>query len=261
MDFTLKAYLALLNALLDQNYSFQSFQDFLSHPQPKSCILRHDVDLRPKYALRTAEIEHALGITGSYYFRIVPESFDEKIIQQIASLGHEIGYHYEDLTLARGNMEKAIDLFAKNLQTLRAHYPVSTACMHGSPASPWDSKDLWKHYHYRDFGIIGEPYLDIDFSKVLYLTDTGRRWDAEKSSVRDKVEGESVRSRYHFHSTFDIIRAAVRGELPQEIMITLHPQRWTDRAVPWMRELVVQNMKNVVKRNKKLLQLSRKLNS
>jgi len=59
--------------------------------------------------------------------------------------------------------------------------------MHGSPLSKWDNRDLWKRYNYRDFGIIGEPYFDVNFDKVLYLTDTGRRWDGEGVSVRDKV--------------------------------------------------------------------------
>src|SRR5690625_6415775 len=36
------------------------------------------------------------------------------------------------------------------------------------------SRDLWKWYSYRDYGIIAEPYFDLDFSRVLYLTDTGR---------------------------------------------------------------------------------------
>jgi len=45
-----------------------------------------------------ARLEHASGIAGSYYFRAVPESWDEKIIQTICSLGHEIGYHYENLS-------------------------------------------------------------------------------------------------------------------------------------------------------------------
>jgi hypothetical protein len=30
-------------------------------------------------------------------------------------------------------------------------------------------------------------------------------------------------------------------------MITTHPQRWTDRPVPWVKELVWQNVKNVGK--------------
>ncbi len=95
---------------------------------------------------------------------------------------------------------------------------------------------------YKDFGIIGEPYFDVDFSKVLYLTDTGRRWDGEKVSVRDKVMTNDK-----LKSTDDIIRAANEGLLPDQIMITTHPQRWTYNPIAWTKELVMQNMKNVVK--------------
>ena len=73
--------------------------------------------------------------------------------------------------------ELAIDDFRLNLEKLRKFYPVKTICMHGSPLSKWDNRDLWKKYNYRDYGIIGEAYFDIDFGEVLYLTDTGRRWD------------------------------------------------------------------------------------
>ena len=55
--------------------------------------------------------------------------------------------------------------------------PVKTICMHGSPLSKWDNRDLWKRYNYRDFGIIAEPYFDLDFDEVFYITDTGRSWN------------------------------------------------------------------------------------
>jgi hypothetical protein len=87
----------------------------------------------------------------------------------------------------------------------------------------------------------------VDFSKVLYLTDTGRRWDGEKVSVRDKVE-KSKKSSMTFRSTKDIITAAEQGLLPDQIMITLHPQRWTDKPLPWLQEFMWQNVKNVAKR-------------
>jgi hypothetical protein len=32
------------------------------------------------------------------------------------------------------------------------------------------------------------------------------------------------------------------------MMITVHPQRWHDRPLPWVRELVWRNVKNTVKR-------------
>jgi hypothetical protein len=60
-------------------------------------------------------------------------------------------------------------------------------------------------------------------------------------------QGIDFQNKYKFRSTSDIIRAAEEGELPDKIMMTFHPQRWTDRPVPWMKELVFQNVKNVGK--------------
>ncbi len=31
-------------------------------------------------------------------------------------------------------------------------------------------------------------------------------------------------------------------------MLNVHPQRWTNDYVPWVRELVVQKVKNIIKR-------------
>jgi hypothetical protein len=154
-----------------------------------------------------------------------------------------------------------IESFKKNLNHLREIVPVSTICMHGSPMSKWDSRLLWKYYDYHDFGINGEPYFDINFDEVLYLTDTGRRWDGDSFNVRDRAQGSGLRAQGknpaprtphpapfpRFHSTFDIIRAAQEGTLPDKIMMTFHPQRWTDQPVPWMKELIWQNTKNVGK--------------
>ena len=90
----------------------------------------------------------------------------------------------------------------------------------------------------------------MDFDKFFYLTDTGRRWDGWKTSVRDKVPQQQKWNKEGlvFHSTNDIIKAAKQGKLPDKIMITFHPQRWNDSSIPWLKELVLQNAKNVVKR-------------
>ena len=144
-------------------------------------------------------------------------------------------------------MEQGIESFAKNLATMRKYADIQTICMHGSPRSRWDSRLLWSKYDYRDFGIVGEPYFDIDFNQVAYYTDTGRRWDGDSVSVRDKVNhgGQNFPK---FRSTFDIIRAAESGTLPSRVIFTFHPQRWHDRPLPWMAEWASQNAKNAVKR-------------
>lgn len=244
MDFSLKKYQELLVSLIQAGYQFQTFDGFLQEPVPRAIVLRHDVDQLPEHALRFAERQQAMGVSGVYYFRAVPQSWDERIIQKIAALGHEIGYHYECLTTCKGNLALAIQDFNKNLTALRRLAPVSTVCMHGSPLSRFDSRDLWQTYDYRDFGLRGEPYFDIDFRNVLYLTDTGRRWDGRNVSVRDKVDSGF---NLVFHRTDDIIRATRMGDLPDQIMFTFHPQRWSDDAFFWIREAVIQQTKNVIK--------------
>ena len=244
-DFTLEKYEQFLKAALANNYQLVSYQDYLSHDYPKAMILRHDVDKKPQNSLKTAQLQHQLGVKGTYYFRAVPESFDEPVIAQIVDLGHEIGYHYEDLSICKGDEPKAIQHFEKWLTKLRKIYPVKTICMHGSPTSKWDNRKLWDNYNYQDFGIVAEPYFDVDFNKVFYITDTGRKWDGHQVSVRDKVTSNFNLS---FHSTNELIAAFENKQLPNQILQNIHPQRWTDNRAAWTQELVAQNIKNTIKK-------------
>lgn len=251
-DFTRDKYRELLANLQAAGYHFMTFAEYCNGNRPERfVILRHDVDLKPQNSLAIAQDETNLGAKASYYFRTVPESWDEEIIRQIAAMGHEVGYHYESLTTCKGDVKSAHEDFKKNLKLLRDLVPVSTICMHGSPRSPYDSKDIWNNYSYQDLGIIGEPYFETDFSQVFYLTDTGRRWDGYKVSVRDRIptfHDEWIAKGWTFHSTDEIILATKKGTLPSALMITTHPQRWTDNTVEWLSEFVLQNIKNIVKR-------------
>jgi hypothetical protein len=245
-DFTTTIFEELCISFKEAGYEFITFADYCVKQWPeKLLILRHDVDKDPLSALRIAFIENSLGIKASYYFRIVKTSFDEEVIEGIAGMKHEIGYHYEDLATVDGNMRYAIKSFSKNLARLRRLYPVRTICMHGSPLSNYDNRLLWKEYDYREFGIIGDPYFDVDFGSVMYLTDTGRRWNGEEVTVRDRVDSKYKHS---FKSTFDILRALTDNALPQQLMINMHPQRWNNDIIIWFRELIWQNVKNVAKK-------------
>ncbi|MCD4677615.1 MAG: hypothetical protein K8S18_16710 [Desulfobacula sp.] len=252
MDFTFKKIELLYQSLKSKGFLFYTFSDYIQGEALNSpfVILRHDVEARYENALYLAKIQHEIGIRGSYYFRLLPKSYNGNIIKEIAALGHEIGYHYDDLSYCKGNYEKAFQRFQKNLAILRNIAPVTTIAMEGAPLSKYDNRDLWKKYDYKKLGIIGEPYFDIDFNKMLYLTDTGRRWDGWRVSIRDKMtqQGEWIGQGLVFHTTNDIIKAAEQGKLPGRIMMTFHPQRWNDRFIPWFQELVFQNIKNQVKR-------------
>ena len=255
MDFTLRIYRKLLCALQQKGYNFLTFEQYCmllpSQRPERFVILRHDVDLKAKNSLATAQMEHELGISVSYYFRVVPQSNKPEIIRAIVELGHEIGYHYEDMTIANGDVKNAYEHFTQQLAYFRQFYPVRTICMHGAPTSQWDGRDLWEQYDYKQLGIVGEPYFDVDFSEVFYLTDTGRRWDGYKVSVRDKIplyQDQWTEQGLVYRRTQAIIRAVKEDRLPPRIMITTHPQRWNSRPIPWLIELVLQTIKNAIKR-------------
>lgn len=229
LDFTLKQYDSLLKALKKAGYFFQPVGNFTQYPMKRLVMLRHDVDLRNYAALRLAKVEAMLGIKSTYYFRIVKQSYNPGVIRQIADMGHEIGYHYEDLAMHNGDYYKAIKSFEKNLALFRQFYPVKTVCMHGSSGSKYDNRDLWKKYKLEDFGLICEPYLSIDYNKVLYLSDTGRRWNGFKMSLRDNVKSNYD---FNFHGTQDIINAI--DKLPDQILFTAHPEQWVDNLPEWV---------------------------
>ena len=256
-DFTLDIYRELIETLQAKGYELISYGEYCRKPKVESrkskdkfVILRHDVDLKAENSLKTAQLEHALGAKASYYFRLIPESNRPEIIRAIAQLGHEIGYHYEDMSLCGGDIDAAWSHFQTWLDYFRQYYAVETVCMHGAPTSRYDSKDLWRKYDYKSLGIIGEPYRETDFGDVFYLTDTGRCWDGYKVSVRDKIpayQDEWTAAGLTWHTTEELIRAINEGKLPAHVMMTTHPQRWTNDTKEWYKELIAQTIKNGIK--------------
>jgi hypothetical protein len=59
-------------------------------------------------------------------------------------LGHEVGYHYENMSDCDGNTTEALLDFEKKLSEFRKHVPISTISMHGRPMKKYDNRDLWK---------------------------------------------------------------------------------------------------------------------
>lgn len=228
-DFSHQTYLHLLRQLREAGYEFQTLAGFIDAPLPRSVILRHDIDITAVPALRLARLEKQHGITSSYYFRTTRYSFRPVIIREIVDLGHEIGYHYEDLTRNDGNMDLAIRDFRENLARFRAIASVRTVCMHGRSGSPYDNRDIWKQYDLTEFDLIAEPYISLDFDKVLYMSDTTQKWDGDKIALRDKVKSSLTLS---FRTTRDILDNI--DKLPNQVMITIHPELWTKTLSGWL---------------------------
>lgn len=204
-DFTLLKYQELLYSIQKSRCLIRTFADVcVSGVSMPAFVLRHDVDRRPNNALRMARIEQIMGVKASYYFRIVKGSYDPDIICRVHEMGHEIGYHYEDLSLAKGDMQKARETFVTHLNQLRTLVPVKTIAMQGSPLSAFDNLKILEYLNFEDLAIFGEPYLLLNPDTWDYITDTGRRWNGDKVNRRDKI---SHMTNYKIVHTNDLIQA------------------------------------------------------
>lgn len=248
-DFTLKEYRKLLETISKTDYITTTVREYIKNPSNKCIILRHDVDREVTRSLNMAKIESEYGIYSTYYFRHIDKVFSPMIMKEIENMGHEIGFHYEVLDKAKGNVGKAIEIFSEELGNLRKISRIDTVCMHGNPFSPWSNLDLWNTFDYSKFEIIAEPYLSINYEKVLYLTDTGRTWSNRKIRVKDVINSEYKENIVSFkglNCTKDVIELIEEEKIPQ-ICILVHPNRWCDKLSDWTKELIFQTIKNTGK--------------
>lgn len=219
----------LCKAIQNSRYKNVTIKEYLEldgKDKESFILVRHDIDRCAKRALDTAIVENQHKIKATYYFRMRKDSYVPEIMDKIASLGHEIGYHYETLDKCKGNLEKAVYLFGEELQELRKRYDIKTACAHGNPLTSFDNKDVWRKCRFSDFGLLGEPYLSIDYNKVAYFTESGRTWDEDKAQkIKDSVN--SIFNNIRIKSADDLIKVIDMGNLPN-ICILTHPERWID---------------------------------
>ncbi|MFA5045617.1 MAG: hypothetical protein WC542_06790, partial [Paludibacter sp.] len=89
---------------------------------------------------------------------------------------------------------------------------------------------------------------------IVYFTDTARMWNGDKYNVRDKriLEVREVKANKKLkglmiHSSFDFINWLKTEPPINALMITTHPQRWTDNLPEWFMEWTLQRLKNTVK--------------
>ena len=248
LDFTFGKYLELCNALVTLHHKPLTIRKYLDRKNclpPKLIILRHDIDRKPKNALKMARLEATLGLEATYYFRYTPTVFQPDIIHAIAGLGHEIGYHYEVLVKTHGNYDVAIRLFEEELAAFRKICRIDTISMHGSPLSRLNNLDLWKRYDLEKYAILGDAYLSLDYKRMMYFSDTGRTWHPAKYNVRDRVPATNILPR--LESTNDLIRVLLDQSV-QRACLLVHPNRWADSRKEWMKEYLTDFFINQVKR-------------
>lgn len=244
-DFTLAAYLAVVRALQARELPIFGVRDWLREQPARGALIRHDVDRRPHNALRMAQAEARAGLRTTYYFRVVGSAYDLDVIRAVHQLGHEVGYHYEDLALARGDVDAALASFEKHLAALRAVAPIETIAMHGSPLSRHNNLDLWRHAQPSRFGIVADAFLSVDYAATYYFTDTGRSWGATATNLRDWPPG-ALAPASPVRDSPALCRFIARGDAGK-IAISAHPERWDATLPGWLFQGAKDGLINVAK--------------
>lgn len=247
-DFTFEMYKKLLKTISETDYETITVRDYLSRDNlPEQFIInRHDIDIEPKNVLEMARMENDYEISSTYYFRTIDETFKPELIKKVESLGHEIGYHYEDLDKAEGNIKKAHNLFEKELEKLREVVNVETVCMHGNPLTDYDNRDMWRQNSFEKYDLLGEPYLSIDYTKMKYYSDTGRTWNDGKFKIKDQLITETD-EKIQISSTEELIDLILSERLDQMCILS-HPGRWGVNGKDWFIKLIKDLVRNFGKR-------------
>lgn len=248
-DFTYKIYESLLQAGVNKEYEHITVRDYLTHDKlPEQFIIhRHDVDRKPMNSLAIAQIEAKHNISSTYYFRTIDKTLKPDIIEEIEDLGHEIGYHYEDMDRQDGDTDNAHDSFESYLNKLRNHATIDTVCMHGNPLTPHDNRNMWDDSSdFEQYALEGEAYLSMDFVDVTYFSDTGRTWQDGSLKIKDYTIGESTKSEAA-ETTKELIKLIKQEELSRLCLLT-HPNRWAGTYPEYLIESTKDVVTNVGKR-------------
>lgn len=106
-------YEEFLHEATTSGFAFVKFSDFLpgsSRLPSRFIALRHDIDFAPELSLEMAKIEHAVGVSSTYFVLVDGEFYspvDKAVVQQIrgiSGLGHEIGLHFSIKSSAMPNL-------------------------------------------------------------------------------------------------------------------------------------------------------------
>jgi hypothetical protein len=193
--FTLKKYSEFLESI--SKYKILTCREFQnSHSTSETVIaLRHDIDQNINRSVKMAEIESQHEIKSTYFVLHTADyylkSFDK--FKYIQSLGHEIGFHNDLMTLKHPKISLEIELEFLRLCGLI----ITGTASHGNKQRT-DNLAFWEDYKLNDFGLDYEAYsLDHNryFSDCTFIF--GHRWHPDSVNWSEMKAGDRIQILTH----------------------------------------------------------------
>ena len=103
--------------------------------------------------------------------------------------------------------------------------------MHGSPLARESNLRIWDFFDFNDFDVI-DATLSFQNQACDFFTDTGRTFGASKANLRDHIYVETTPA---LRSSRELC-SFIGNRVPQLLYLSVHPERWTDAPMPWVKQ-------------------------
>ncbi|HHX24181.1 MAG TPA: hypothetical protein GX723_09295 [Thermoanaerobacterales bacterium] len=207
-------------------------------PNGQFVILKHDVETNPKKALYLALIENRYSLVGTYYVQayLLNNSKNIAVLKRIQELGHEVSYHHDAMDSNKGDIQKAINEFQRNVEIFENNgFSVQTVCQHGNPVVErrgyTSNRDFFrdtniaaKYKHITEIMVNFKPRLGKEYK---YISDAGYGWkiiyDPENNDVVNSDDKNIA-----LDTLDDVLGVMENGS---SIILSTHPHRWNSNAI------------------------------
>lgn len=198
-SFRLEHYRVVLEAALRSGYSFVRFRDATPIPAGRICILRHDVDYMPEWAINFAQIEAELGLRSTFFFLTSAMAYNLRAMEPydavhaVSSLGHDVGVHVDlgwhtpqdgSVVAARCGEEKAIFRAITGLE------PVDVVSFH-------NPTKLGDRVLDRSIEGVQHTYEPAFYSQIKYLSDSQGWYEGCACTIFDTARYEGIQLLTH----------------------------------------------------------------
>lgn len=218
-------------------------------------VLKHDVETKPKNALKLARIEEKYAQRGSYYVQayLLNKYNNIKILKKIQNMGHEVTYHHDVMDSCNGDLKQAEQEFELNREKFETNgFLVKTVCQHGNPIMNrvnynsnrdfFRSKEIeLKHPNICDIMVNLKKRTNTDY---IYISDAGYGWkiifDPETNDITNSDDKNISLKR--LSESIDILNKG------NSLIISTHPHRWCSSFVYYqMRHTMFITVKRAIK--------------
>tara|TARA_B100000073_G_scaffold185662_1_gene153658 strand:- start:7502 stop:8233 length:732 start_codon:yes stop_codon:yes gene_type:complete len=196
VQFSPKGYKDLLEQFQSIGYKFIKFQRKIDNP--RSIILRHDIDFDIKKAYQIAKIEIGLDIKSTFFFLLKSKSYNflesenQKLVKEIREMGHVVSLHFDPSIYK--NYKKGLVSEIKLFEELLLDN-VSVVSLHRPNKFFLSGLTLDKK--------LMHTYENIFFKQIKYISDSGGS----------------------FKYGYPLDSNAIKNGLPMQLL--LHPIWWT----------------------------------